>query len=435
MPTNPLAELLALLSGGEDDEPSKPASDPYADIKAANEKVRDAAKWILASFAAIGTVLLGGIQLANVGKLNGDVPNARIWATVVGILLAAVGVGLAIWFTSSVLVPFLNTFRSLDKHPDVTRRVLDDREVIGLTYDELKTEVARSRDAVREAKTTEEYEKALTLWLDWERSKQAAMTVVGSELLADRFRNARTAIIAGVALATVGLGLFAWGANPPTDEKDDPPVTLSEEPVVLDVTLTDSGVTGLKEARGCSTANLRALAIAGETDARELVTVPAGTCQSVRFILTPSVGTAVAATVTERPAGARRLNNGLYSIPVWSVSLPHRLVISNVSFAPDPITPDDKSLRARFIVSDTRGYRVRGASLFVRGLSYGNFAPMTKPERTRNDGVADLTLQPTGQVNFRPNGRVAVFVRASKPGEQTLQGVSVRRLVQFRVAP
>jgi hypothetical protein len=41
---------------------------------------------------------------------------------------------------------------------------------------------------------------------------------------------------------------------------------------------------------------LRALSIAGAETKREVVTIPTGNCQSVRFVLTPELGTAIAAT-------------------------------------------------------------------------------------------------------------------------------------------
>jgi hypothetical protein len=47
------------------------------------------------------------------------------------------------------------------------------------------------------------------------------------------------------------------------------------------------------------------LSIGGSADKREIVTVPAGDCKSVRFVLTPGLGTVVASTpapkVTPKP--------------------------------------------------------------------------------------------------------------------------------------
>jgi hypothetical protein len=65
------------------------------------------AKWLLTSFAAVGALLLGSIQLSSIGKLTGETSVWRIAAAIVGIVLGALGVGIAIWWTSNVLAPML----------------------------------------------------------------------------------------------------------------------------------------------------------------------------------------------------------------------------------------------------------------------------------------------------------------------------------------
>lgn len=118
--------------------------------------------------------------------------------------------------------------------------------------------------------------------------------MIGAEILWRRYKRARRAVIAGVFLVFAGSVAFAWGANPPEGESDAP-VTLAQAPLLLDVQLTDAGVAALKKARGCETAGLQVLSIGGKQGEREVVTVPAAGCKAVRFVLTPGLGTAVAA--------------------------------------------------------------------------------------------------------------------------------------------
>ena len=59
--------------------------------------------------------------------------------------------------------------------------------------------------------------------------------------------------------------------------------------------LTDAGVAALLEARGCQRSNLRVLSIGGKDGKREVITVPSGRCKAVRFVLTPGLGTPIAA--------------------------------------------------------------------------------------------------------------------------------------------
>lgn len=294
-----VAAIRAALKAALDPDPPKaePASDDswFAAIQRANDQIRTTAKWLVTSFAAIGAILLGTIQLSSVGKLTNGSPGSRIIAAILGAGLAITGVIVALWFTSAVLIPFFNSFRLADEHPDITDRVLGgDHEVLGYGYDTLKEKVKAAETAVDEA--TEADLPAAEAKLDeLRRNKRIALTLIGSEVLSDRFSTARIAIVWGVVLAATGLGLFAWGANPPT-APTKPAVALGSAPVQLAVHLTPAGVAALAKPRGCSDPDTGALQVGGTTAAPELVTIPTGKkCLAVRFVLTPTVGTAAAA--------------------------------------------------------------------------------------------------------------------------------------------
>ena len=74
--------------------------------------------------------------------------------------------------------------------------------------------------------------------------------------------------------------------------------------------------------------------------------------------VTVKIGTALVPT---GPARALRLADGKVSIPVASVSLPDRLVISRVRFTPNPVR-SRSVIRARFRVADLRGTSFAGHS-------------------------------------------------------------------------
>lgn len=128
------------------------------------------------------------------------------------------------------------------------------------------------------------------------------------------------------------------------------------------------------------------------------------------------------------PAGQIRLAGGLISIPVTSVTAPHRLVISGVQFSPT-IVRSRAPITARFRVTDTRGFVVREALVFVRSTP---LVTSTPPEQTTGtDGWVTFRLVP--RADFPLNGKaVQFFVRARKAGDNLLAGVSSRRLVQVR---
>jgi cytoskeletal protein RodZ len=122
---------------------------------------------------------------------------------------------------------------------------------------------------------------------------------------------------------------------------------------------------------------------------------------------------------------------GSEAIAVASVSLPDRLVIDRVRFSPDPIRSRRTAIVARFHVADLHGRSVQGALVFVLGLPYG--WSFNAPEQaTDADGWATLVIRPTPRMPLR-RGDLVLFVRARKPGDSLLAGVSTRRLVQERI--
>ena len=179
----------ALRAALDHDAPkAEPASDDpwFAAIQRANDQIRTTAKWLVTSVAAIGAILLGTIQLSSVGKLTNGTPGWRIIAAILGAGLAVAGVIAALWFTSAVLIPFFNSFRLADAHPDVTKRVLGgDHEVLGYDYDTLKGKVKAAELAVDNA-TEAELPAAEATLDELRRNKRVALTLIGSEVLSDR---------------------------------------------------------------------------------------------------------------------------------------------------------------------------------------------------------------------------------------------------------
>jgi len=131
------------------------------------------------------------------------------------------------------------------------------------------------------------------------------------------------------------------------------------------------------------------------------------------------------------PSGQVKLADGKVSIPVTSVSSPQRLIVSGVEFQPLVVRSRDP-FTARFRVTDTRGLVVRGALVYMLGLPYGRIANVPE-QQTGTDGWVTFQVQPTARLPLVNGGALVVFVRARKPGESLLAGVSTRRLVQVRL--
>ena len=135
-----------------------------------------------------------------------------------------------------------------------------------------------------------------------------------------------------------------------------------------------------------------------------------------------SAPTAVVAKA-EAPGGA--------TVSVNDVSLPNRLIVDRLSFSQQPLR-SRHTFTARFHVSDSRSHSVMGAMVFIVAVPFG--VTTTPAEAaTGNDGWVTFRMRPTRMVKFGRRGSIVMFVRARRPGEPLLAGVSTRRLVNLSV--
>ena len=104
--------------------------------------------------------------------------------------------------------------------------------------------------------------------------------------------------------------------------------------------------------------------------------------------------------------------------------------ISRVVFVPTRLH-SRAAFVGRFRVTDTRGYVIRGALVYAIALPYGWIRPA--PEvATGTDGWATIQFFPNYAMPLS-NASVVFFLRARKPGDALLTGVSSRRLVQVGI--
>ncbi len=123
---------------------------------------------------------------------------------------------------------------------------------------------------------------------------------------------------------------------------------------------------------------------------------------------------------------------GAGAIPVSSVALPNRLVISRVQFRPRVIRSRTRPALARFRVITSGGRPVSGALVYAIGVPANR---VSRPSETRTDGNgwATVVFRTLRGLPFKNGARLTIFVRARKPGGSVLGGVSTRRLVSIGV--
>lgn len=121
------------------------------------------------------------------------------------------------------------------------------------------------------------------------------------------------------------------------------------------------------------------------------------------------------------------------TLAVAAVSPPARLSIDETQVEPSTVTFRTRAITVRFHVSACGGQPVQGAVVYATAVPYGQFAiPNEQP--TGSDGWASLDFE--AQPGFPVSSKQAIlvtFVRARKPGDSVLGGISTRRLVSFRI--
>ncbi|HEY7380958.1 MAG TPA: hypothetical protein VH572_07095 [Gaiella sp.] len=114
---------------------------------------------------------------------------------------------------------------------------------------------------------------------------------------------------------------------------------------------------------------------------------------------------------------------------------PARLLIDQIQISPSAIGRSVGTVTVRAHVTSTCGGPVQGAMVYGTAVPYGQFA-IPNETVTASDGWASIEFQRLRGFPVTPRQRLLVmFLRARKPGENLLVGISTRRLVSFRVSP
>ena len=120
---------------------------------------------------------------------------------------------------------------------------------------------------------------------------------------------------------------------------------------------------------------------------------------------------------------------------VTDFSSPARLLIDQIQISPSAITRGVPSVTVRAHVTSTCGGPVQGAMVYGTAVPYGQFA-IPNEQASGTDGWASLEFPRLRGFPVTPRqGLLVMFLRARKPGENLLVGISTRRLVSFRVSP
>ena len=108
---------------------------------------------------------------------------------------------------------------------------------------------------------------------------------------------------------------------------------------------------------------------------------------------------------------------------------PARLQIVSFDVLSGAINRQTNSFTLKVRAGSTCGVNIKGASIYVTAVPYNQFT-IPAEELTGDDGTATLVFR--RDANFPASDQqqqLTLFIRATKPGEDPLAGVSTRRLV------
>ena len=137
----------------------------------------------------------------------------------------------------------------------------------------------------------------------------------------------------------------------------------------------------------------------------------------------------MAATAAPGPNGCPT-NKSLKTAPIADLAPPARTQIESFDVLSGPINEGTQTFTMKVRVGSTcSGIDIKGASVYVTAVPYNQFT-IPDEELTGDDGTAILVFR--RDANFPASDlqqQLTLFIRATKPGEDPLAGVSTRRLV------
>ena len=267
--------------------------DKYAErLTQAVEQLRSNVKWTLAAFGAIGTTLLAGSQLSNLGKFEINEP--RLWVALACAMAALGAAAFAVRAALKVAYTGDTELSQLDE-TDIAYAESEGALLEGYgTVEALRTAyydciATRHQNLEAGAKLAVlQSDKATFLYLD------GLVDSVLSYIRYNRIRreaekSIKTLTRASI-VAAIGLVGFAWAANP---AKENPTIVLRAPASESRLTLTETGKRTLAPMLGAAYAALEridVIVLSVSTSGFEVVSLKTKDCPVARFTLTDALG-------------------------------------------------------------------------------------------------------------------------------------------------
>jgi hypothetical protein len=175
----------------------------------------------VASLAAIAALLVAGSQLSSIGSLQGG--SLRLWSAIAGATIGLGAVVAAIWKTVGILTPHKWTIEAVVEAVTASKKTTPQKRVAA--FFNANPSYLASAESVTAVKQLYENAPAGSEEEDeWLEVVNKIREIASYEDVSSRFDGLKIWIAAAAILAAVGIGVFAWAANPP--RPDDRPPSL-----------------------------------------------------------------------------------------------------------------------------------------------------------------------------------------------------------------
>ena len=308
---------------------------PANTLAKAADRIRASAQYLLGAFAAVGATLAAGLQLGDIGEVSTD-DMARLLATVLGIVVAVLGLAFAIQATADVStqshvdLPWLIRNEQSDAAtmveadvalrqgmslPEIRDGLNTGLPAAATTYkailelgnpgDDKDKQATARRLAAEYAEQTKTNEHLLQIRAD-------VLDVASFHRIRSAYDAAKRRIVAGAVLAALGITAFAWGSNAPDKVTIDPGEIVPKRPSEVSVILTTEGRDRFQNILGgtCDLSNVAGIVFEVTNTTYEVVTERTDDCRSITLTVTPELGQVVPRIKSEaggeedKPAGS-----------------------------------------------------------------------------------------------------------------------------------
>lgn len=278
----------------------KTESNPF---QVATGELQATAKWLITTFAAIGGILIAGTQLSSIGGLELKSDNPRLWATVLGGLVALGCIGLIIGAVTKVLVGGHVTASNIGKIPNSPVN-LNDPLLLGgygtpTELIEAFQRVVAERDQARQNQNNPAAQAAAQAAAEDREDRNddirrlnpiitRTLSAAYYNSVSKNFKDAKNRMYLFGAIGAVGILAFVWGANEP----DAPPGTSAfQVPVGAVVRLGDEDQALRADSVGaeCVKSPIGVVVLGVKDNAYDTVVIPTDQCKTARLTVIQGV--------------------------------------------------------------------------------------------------------------------------------------------------